>query len=200
VQPVANERRERPSAILAAALECFDERGFAATTIDEIRARSGASIGSIYHHFGSKELIAAELYVSGLRAYQEGLGRALEQRLQDAEAGIRAVVRHHLRWVERNPRLARFLMNRRETELRLATDARVRELNREFFPRVAAWLKRHVEAGAIRPLPNDLWEPVLLGPCQELARLWLAERTRISLRAAERELAGSTWRAVKGDI
>jgi AcrR family transcriptional regulator len=200
VQPVATERQERPSAILAAALECFDERGFAATTIDEIRARSGASIGSIYHHFGSKELIAAELYVSGLRAYQEGLGRALEQRLQDAEAGIRALVRHHLRWVERNPRLARFLMNRRETELRLATEVRVRELNREFLPRVSAWLERHVEAGAMRPLPRDLWEPVLLGPCQELARMWLAERTRISLRAAERELAEATWRAVKGDV
>jgi AcrR family transcriptional regulator len=199
MRPARPARRERPNAILTAALECFDERGFSATTIEEIRARSGASIGSIYHHFGSKEQIAAELYVEGLRTYQQGFARALEDRADDPEGGIRGVVRHHLRWVERNPRLARFLMNRRETELRLATEARVRELNREFFPRVAAWFKRHVETGALRPLPNDLREPVLLGPCQELSRLWLAERTRISLRAAERGLSDATWRALRAD-
>ena len=198
MQAVLATRAPRPASILAAALECFTERGFAGATIDEIRARSGASIGSIYHHFGGKEGIAAELYVEGLRGYQEGFVRALEDHAE-AEAAIRALVRHHLRWVERNPDLARFLMNRRETELRIATEARVRELNREFFPRVARWVEGHVEAGALRPLPPDLWEPVLLGPSQELSRLWLAGRTRISLRRAERELAQATWRAVRGD-
>ncbi len=192
------QRGQRPAAILAAALECFTERGFAATTIEEIRERSGASIGSIYHHFGGKEGLAAELYVEGLRGYQQGFMRALD-RHREAEAAIRALVRHHLRWVEGNPRLARFLMNRRETELRLATEARVRELNRDFLPRVARWVDRQVEAGAVRPLPPDLWEPLLLGPSQEFSRLWLAGRTRISLRRAERELARATWRAVKGE-
>lgn len=192
-------RGQRPAAILAAALVYFDERGFAATTIEEIRAGSGASVGSIYHHFGGKEQIAAELYIGGLRGYQEGFVRVLERRPDDPEAAVRALVRHHLRWVEQDPRLARFLMGRRETELRLATKVRVRELNREFFPRVAAWVKRHVDAGALRALPGELWEPVLLGPCQELSRLWLSGRTRISLREAEGELAEASWRAVKGE-
>ena len=200
METALEDRADRPRAILAAALECFDDRGFAATTIDEIRARSGASIGSIYHYFASKEQIAAELYVEGLRDYQQGLARSLEHHANDAQAGIRALVRHHLRWVEQNPRLARFLMGRRETELRLATEARVRELNRQFFPRVGAWFARHVEAGALRELPQELWEPVVLGPSQELSRLWLSKRVGISLRAAERELSEATWRAVKGDL
>lgn len=192
------ERGERQEAILSAALECFTEQGFAATTVEEIRKRSGASIGSIYHHFGGKEGLAAELYVGGLGGYQRGLLAALERR-PEAEASIRALVRHHLRWVEDNPKLAKFLMGRRETELRLATEARVRELNRDFFPRVKAWMDRHVRSGALRPLPADLWEPLLLGPSQEFARLWLSGRTRISLRRAERELAEATWNAVRGD-
>lgn len=186
----------RQQAILSAALECFAERGFAATTIEEIRRRSGASIGSIYHHFGGKEGLAAELYVEGLRGYQEGLLSAIERR-DDAQSAVREVVRHHLRWVERNPRLAQFLMGRRETELRLVTEARVRELNRGFFPRITAWVERHVREGTLRPLAADLWEPVLLGPSQEFARLWLAGRTRSSLRRAERELADATWDAVR---
>ena len=186
----------RHDTILQAALECFSARGFAATTIEEIRERSGASIGSIYHHFGGKEGLAAELYVEGLREYQEEFLRAIEMS-EGAEAGVRALVRHHLRWVERNPELAQFLMNRRETELLAATRARVRELNRGFFPRVTAWVERWVDAGALRPLSADLREPVLLGPCQEFSRLWLAGRTRISLRRAERELADATWNAVR---
>lgn len=190
------QRGPRQQAILSAALECFAERGFAATTIEEIRQRSGASIGSIYHHFGGKEGLAAELYVHGLRGYQEGLLSVIERR-DDPESAVRGVVRHHLRWVERNPRLAQFLMGRRETELRLVTEARVRELNRGFFPRVTAWVERHVREGTLRPLPADLWEPVLLGPSQEFARLWLAGRTRSSLRRAERELADATWDAVR---
>ena len=60
-------------------------------------------------------------------------------------------------------------------------------------------VRRQVEAGALRPLPLELWEPVLLGPCQELSRLWLAGHVRTPLKAAERELAETTWRAVKGD-
>ena len=184
--------------ILSAALECFTERGFAATTVDEIRKRSGASIGSIYHHFGGKEGLAAELYVEGLREYQTGFLEAVERR-SDPRAAIRALVRHHLRWVEGNPSLAKFLMNRRETELQLATQARVRELNRDFFPRVTAWMERHVRSGALRDIPKELWEPLLLGPSQEFARLWLAGRTRISLSRAERELAEATWNAVRGD-
>jgi AcrR family transcriptional regulator len=202
---VAGGRRET---ILQAALECFNERGFAAATVEEIRRRSGASVGSIYHHFGGKESIAAELYVEGLRGYQEGFLRALEtgdpvgsrgadEASDGAQAGIRALVAHHLRWVEHNPELARFLMNRRETELIEATRARVRELNRSFFPQVTAWVERWVKGGALRPLSADLREPVLLGPCQEFSRLWLAGRTRISLRRAEAELADATWNAVR---
>jgi AcrR family transcriptional regulator len=193
---VAGGRRD---AILQAALECFTERGFAGTTVEDIRQRSGASVGSIYHHFGGKEGLAAELYVEGLRTYQEGFLQALDGHPDDPEAGIRALVRHHLRWVEGSPRLAQFLMNRRETELLRATQARVRELNRGFFPRVTAWVERHVQAGALRPLPTDLWEPVLLGPCQEFSRLWLSGRMRTSLRRADKELADATWHAVRAD-
>jgi AcrR family transcriptional regulator len=190
------DRGERQAAILTAALECFAEQGFAATTVDQIRARSGASIGSIYHHFGGKEGIAAELYVDGIRGYQQGVLNALGDH-PDAEDAVRALVGHHLRWVERNPHLALFLMNRRETELREATEARVRELNRAFFPGVKAWVQAHVRAGALRPLPPDLLEPLLLGPSQEFSRLWLAGRTRISLARAEQELADATWNAVR---
>ena len=115
--------------ILRAALEAFVEKGFAAATIDDVRGRSGASTGSIYHHFGGKEGLAAALYVDGLGGYQRGFIERL-RRARDAEAAVKSLVRHHLRWVEDNPNMARFILGRRETEALAATEQPMRELNR----------------------------------------------------------------------
>ena len=87
----------RREAILAAALTCFDELGWSATTIADIRERSGASTGSIYHHFGDKEGIAAALYAETLRSYREALGERLD-RTRTAKGLVRALVLHHIEW------------------------------------------------------------------------------------------------------
>ena len=55
-----------------------------------MRRRSGASVGSIYHHFGDKEDRAA-LFVAVLRDYQEGLLAALAAG-DDAERTVGALV------------------------------------------------------------------------------------------------------------
>lgn len=51
------ERRKesRPAELLAAALEFFVERGYAATRLDEVAARAGVSKGTLYLYFPSKE-------------------------------------------------------------------------------------------------------------------------------------------------
>ena len=68
--------RVRRRDILQAALELFVRSGVGATTVDDIRERSGASVGSLYHHFpGGKEAIAAALYLDTLADYQDGFLR-----------------------------------------------------------------------------------------------------------------------------
>src|SRR3954467_5185516 len=99
--PAVETQTSRPDAILDAALDAFDANGVLAATLDDIRERSGASIGSIYHHFGDKEGIAAALYPQLLEAWQRGLVGAIERR--GAERGIRAAVDPPLRWAARNP-------------------------------------------------------------------------------------------------
>src|SRR5882672_2920597 len=48
-------KEERPAEIVAAALESFAERGFAATRLDDIAARAGVTRGTLYLYFPSKE-------------------------------------------------------------------------------------------------------------------------------------------------
>jgi len=55
-QPRWRRRKdERPAEIVAAALESFAERGFAATRLDDIAARAGVTRGTLYLYFPSKE-------------------------------------------------------------------------------------------------------------------------------------------------
>ncbi len=51
------ERRKesRPAELLAAALDIFVERGFAATRLEEVATRAGVSKGTLYLYFESKE-------------------------------------------------------------------------------------------------------------------------------------------------
>lgn len=50
--------------VLDAVLRLFSERGYFATSVQDISRESGVSVGSIYHHFGDKESIARALYQS----------------------------------------------------------------------------------------------------------------------------------------
>lgn len=48
--------------VLDAVLVLFNQRGYFATSVQDISRESGVSVGSIYHHFGDKEGIARDLY------------------------------------------------------------------------------------------------------------------------------------------
>ena len=54
-------RAERREAILAAALEEFSARGFAATRLDDVARRAGVAKGTIYLYFRDKESLFQEL-------------------------------------------------------------------------------------------------------------------------------------------
>jgi AcrR family transcriptional regulator len=101
--------------ILDAATEVFATRGFSAATMADVVAGSGASIGSIYHHFGGKN----ELFL----AIFEQMANAVDRRIETAmkQAGLQAGtdadprrifelhVRAYLEAMWENRRLARVL-------------------------------------------------------------------------------------------
>jgi AcrR family transcriptional regulator len=74
--------------ILNAAIAVFRERGYSAATIGEVVTASGASIGSIYHHFGGK----SELFL----AIHEHMALTIESRIAEAERSFDAQVRAYL--------------------------------------------------------------------------------------------------------
>ena len=187
---------ERRRQILEAALRCFAEQGYEATTLGDIRERSGASTGSIYHLFASKEEIAGAVYVDGLGRYQDGFLAALARR-STAESTVRACVEYYLGWVEDNERLARFILHTRQAELVPKVKEELRSMNRAFFGKIAEIVVRYVEGGQIKDMPRELFHAQVMGPAHEYARTWLAGRRKVPLRDASRLLADAAWDALR---
>lgn len=178
--------RTRRDVILDAALAEFLDHGVAGASIDRIRARAKASIGSIYHHFDGKEGIADALFNEALAAYQAGLLSTLDA-APDARAGIEGGVRYHLAWVTSNPDRARFLLAERRAQP---------EQNRVFFRSVEEWLAPYRQAGELRDLHPDILYALWIGPSQELARQWLEGRVRRPPTEAADVLASAAWHAL----
>ena len=57
---------ERPGELIAAALELFVERGFAATRLEDVAARAGVSKGTLYLYFASKDELFRAVVRHGL--------------------------------------------------------------------------------------------------------------------------------------
>jgi AcrR family transcriptional regulator len=186
----------RRGAILAAALRLFTRKGFAATSIDELRQASGASVGSIYHHFGGKAGVAAALYAEALRDYQQGVLDLIREQ-PSARQGVEGIVRHHLAWIAGHPTEARFLFGMRSAEVLLASRKELRAMNRTFFREVFGWLAAQGEAGRIRKVRRNLYFPLVIGPSQELARQWLDGFVKEPLEEAAPVLAEAAWNALR---
>lgn len=182
----------RQRQIIEAALACFTEKGFHAASIADICKRAGASTGSVYHHFKSKGRLAAAIYLEGVRDYQAGMIDALSKETT-AKDGIFAIVQYHLTWVKNHPEWARFLFQKRHAEYMDDTEDRMKQLNAEFVKQMSAWFAKHMESGAIRPLPRDVFTALLLGPCQEFARLYVSGYAKTDVAEAARQLAAAAW-------
>jgi AcrR family transcriptional regulator len=71
--------------ILRVATECFNERGYQATTIEEIAARVEISRVTFYTYFKSKEELLQAIFHRGLQAYEQGLAAILQEDLPRRE-------------------------------------------------------------------------------------------------------------------
>lgn len=194
---VATTRRgtARRREILRAALQLFIEQGIAATTVEQIRADSGASTGSIYHHFGGKAAIAGAVYAECLRSYQEAFVAVLD-RTEDAESGIKGIVRFQAEWCRRNPSMARFLFTLRDVATIAAAPPDLAAANARFFDAVGSWWRTHAHYGRLRRLTVQQSYALWLGPVMEITRHWL---TRGGPEPSEEDLevlADGAWRAV----
>lgn len=82
LEPKRRRGHLRVAAILTAATELFADKGFDATTMTEVAARSGTAMASLYRFFPSKEALADALLIR-YAEHAQGELAALRARAQD---------------------------------------------------------------------------------------------------------------------
>ena len=192
-----SEQRRRD--ILDAALATWTEVGESGSFVEEVCQRASTSVGTIYHHFGSKDQLIATLYYTLLNDYQSGAGRLLETD-PPAERGIKETVDCHLRWLIRNRRSATFLLQQPFAGYRSSEVPRdLLDENARFLAVVRSWLDRRMAAGELTPLPFDLVVALLIGPVHHWARsaLFRGVPSAASVKLASAEIAEGAWQALR---
>ena len=187
------DRREQ---ILLATLAQFSEHGLMDTTIAAISQRSGASVGSIYHHFGDREGVLYALYRQCFAVCFDQLKQAVQAETT-AKAGIITLVSTYLAWIEAHPQHGRFMYEASGGDLLLNHHEQIMAFKGEFYVEIMQWMQPHIAAGKIIALPPWAYDVIMMGPAHEFARRWLAGMREMPLETAQTIIADAIWRAIQ---
>jgi AcrR family transcriptional regulator len=182
--------------VLAAALDRFSRAGIDGTTIQDIQRDTECSVGSLYHHFGSKEGIAEEVFIDGIQRFNAWVLKKLRA-CNTAEARVKGAVTFYCDWNLRNRTLARYLRFR---NIEFSPEARERlaAIYRDYLAELFTLFRPFVQNGEMRQLPQDTYVPIIGGPIEEYFRRWFAGECKLSPAAVKDVFAEAAWSAVRG--
>lgn len=193
VEPGARKHHKRH--ILRSALACFVEEGIDATTIDMIRSRAESSVGSMYHHFGSKEGLLAALYLAALDDQMSLIAPRVEAS-DDARSAVGAMIETYLEWVEKESQMARFMFQARHYVAGGPHQEALAERNRVRYKALLTRLVEGVAAGTVRLLPKEVYASLLVGQSENYCRSWLSGRVKEAPTKYRTIFVEAAWRAV----
>ncbi len=190
----ATEARRR--SILDAALDCFLEFGVEGTTVDQIRLKSGASHGSIYHLFRGKDEIALTLFIEGMKDYHDRVVSAMS-RESTAQGLIRAMIETHMFTTIERPALGLYLTRMGLVDAIGSIREEYRHQTEAFARDVWQHLQPFVERGELVRLDRDLYFSLIIGPSAHMARAWLRKTYTGDLLSVVETLAEAAWHSLK---
>lgn len=152
------ERRKqaRPGELLAAALDLFVEKGFAATRVEEVATRAGVSKGTLFLYFPSKE----ELFKAVIRENLSGRFAHWEMESQTFEGSTADLLRECMNaWWRRigNTKasgISKLIVAEAHNfpEIAAFYQAEVAQPGARLLQRI---LQRGIDRGEFRPVPTD---------------------------------------------
>ncbi|GII00221.1 TetR/AcrR family transcriptional regulator [Planobispora takensis] len=180
-------------AILDAALTIVADKGLEAMTISRLAEVSGASNGSIYHHFGSRGGVVAELYRAGFAELVGEMIPALDER--PAEAVVPELAGRFLDWIVAHPTRAEFVY--RASTAGVLPEEETAAFKARVMAPLATWFGARTARGEVRPVPAWALDAVVMSPVHECARRYLAAPATFDLRRARPEVEHAVWAIVR---
>ena len=161
----ARRKEARPGELLAAALDLFVEKGFAATRAEEVAKRAGVSKGTLFLYFSSKE----ELFKAVVRDSISGQYPEWRTEIDSFTGSTAELLQHsmHVWWsrygATKASGISKLIMSEATNfpELAVFYQAEVVDPGRELIRRI---LQRGVDSGEFRPLDMKYGIYTVLAP------------------------------------
>ncbi|MBS1676225.1 MAG: TetR family transcriptional regulator [Actinobacteria bacterium] len=172
--------------ILERAAQLFSERGYAATSLQEIAAELGISRSSLYHYFSNKEEMLIRLVSDLVLSSEVALKQMRAGGKGDATVRLRGAVEALLGPIIEAPNRFRLLLTV-EAELPTPIARRWRETRRKIVAEVSEVIRDGVRSGRFRPIEEEVATFIVLGMCNWVA--WWPDRQREDVEAVTRGIA-----------
>lgn len=141
-------REAKRAAVLRAAVQMFNERGFHQTSLDDVAARLGISKPTIYHYLGNKDQVLLECVTIGLGQLIE----AAEEARRSEGTGAQRLAAFLSRYARINmDDFGRCVIRTGDEALVPESRARFRELKRNIDTGMRSLIAEGIADGSIAP-------------------------------------------------
>lgn len=188
----SKEPQKTRDLILSTALLLFTERGYFATSVHDIRRSAGLSIGSIYHHFESKEAIARSIY-DDLLSRITSVAEEAAASATTTKGKCRAIIAALFALSETDPLTMHFVLHARHREF---LPEALPICSTRPFEMMKEIIADGIASGEVRPLDPIVASAVVFGGAIRLLHLSLDGVLSRPAASYLEEIAEAGWRGV----
>jgi AcrR family transcriptional regulator len=176
-------RTSKRNAVLRTAVQMFNERGFHATSLEDVATSLGVSKPTIYHYLGNKDQVLLECVTIGLNQLLE----AVELTRAEPGKGIDRLQNFLRRYAEINmDDFGRCVIRTGEEALSPDSIRRFRDLKRGIDTAMRTLIDEGIADGSIAPVDSKLLAFALAGALNWPARWYDPEGDRSARELAEK--------------
>jgi AcrR family transcriptional regulator len=185
-------RPQREEQILTVAEQVFAERGYSATTMEDIADRVGVTKPLIYDYFGSKEGLLSAAVTRARGQLREATEAAWQAVGEDAPLGdiFRAGIRAFFDFIDEHAHA--FVLIQQEGAMASQASDLIESIREQQSQATVRTLRG---APGLAAVPDDLLEgyaEVIIGACERVA-VWRTRRSEVSAEDATELVVSSVW-------
>ena len=185
-------RAQREEQILTVAEQVFAERGYSATTMEDIADQVGVTKPLIYGYFGSKEGLLSAAVTRARVQLREATEAAWQAVGEDAPPGevFRAGVRAFFDFIDEHAHA--FVLIQQEGAMASQASGLIESIREQ---QSAATVRTLRKTPGLSAVPEDVLEgyaEVIIGACERVA-VWRTRRPGVSAEDATELVVASVW-------
>ena len=167
------KRASRETAILRAAADTFSERGYRATTLDDLAAAAGISRATFYSYFPSKDELLRRMYQQVTSSTQAAIERIAAEDIPVPEK-LRRIIRYQVTYLAAHKPLVQVFFSELFS-LPPAMGRSVTRANRAYSEVIERVVAEGVRTGELIPLDPKRFTYALVGMCNWMYRWYRPE-------------------------